>query len=104
MSDQMLLDIMSHSSTAGLGLGDLQRIGNQLNGVFGQVTGIVRAVIIGFSLLVGTFYAIYFLKKDRSGSEEGKSGLMRVATAIFIAVAISLVLSAFAGWLKGTIR
>lgn len=103
-SDQMIAQALAQSTNFGFGLGDLQRIGKQLVGVFNSLTTIVRAIIIGLALLVGTIAAIYFLKKDRSGSEEGKASLVRVATAIFVAVVIAMIFSAFSGWLASTFR
>ncbi|WP_419154751.1 hypothetical protein [Weissella minor] len=103
-SDQLVAEVITHSANLGFGLGDLQRIGNSIVKMMNQLSIIVRAVIIGISLLVGTIAGIYFLKKDRSGAEEGKGMLMRVAQAILVAVVAWMAFSAFAGWAAATFK
>lgn len=73
---------------------EVNRIINQFITIFGQLGVAAKALIIGLSLLVGIITAIYFLKKDRSGSEEGKAGLTRVGTAILVAAGASFMFNA----------
>ena len=82
----------------------LNSVKEQLVNMFTQLGGIATAVILGFAGLVAVIASVYFFKKDRSGSEEGKGALMRVGTAIIVAVGAFVGVSAFSAFVASVIK
>lgn len=81
-------------------MAELQNIVNSFINIFGQLGNMAKMLIIALALLVGIITAVHFLKKDRSGSEEGKAGLQRVGTAILIAAGASFAFTALATYFQ----
>ena len=85
-------------------MGKLHSMAESVVNFFHSLSTINVVIIIGLGALYAGIAGYNFLKKDRSGAEEGKDQLKRVAIALAIAIGSWVGIQALATWLQSLLN